>query len=236
MALFRNLVEKLTSRKGEEHKISYSQCGEDLIVDFVFKIVLGVSEISYLDIGAYHPTDLNNTYLFYSQGHQGVCVEPDPVLFEEIKRIRPRDTCLTAGVGGLGRAKAEFYRMTTRTLNTFSRAEAERYQNYGGQKIEEVLEVPMISVNTIIEDHFPSGPSYVSLDVEGLDLEILKSFDFGRYRPSVFCVETLTYTEDRSERKLHEIIEFMSSQGYFVYADTYINTIFVDRDSWARRQ
>ncbi len=64
---------------------------------------------------------------------------------------------------------------------------------------------------------------------------ILQNFDFETYRPAVFCVETLTYTEDKSERKLTEIIELMHANGYLTYADTYINTVFVDAAAWKRR-
>lgn len=44
-------------------------------------------------------------------------------------------------------AAADFYVMTTRTLNTFSRSEAERYQSYGNQKIEEVLSLLQLSAS-----------------------------------------------------------------------------------------
>ncbi|MFM6249337.1 MAG: hypothetical protein ACKPEQ_09345, partial [Dolichospermum sp.] len=63
--------------KDSKH-ISYSQCGEDLIINFIFNN-LGIINPSYLDIGAHHPTYLSNTYSFYRKGCQGVCVEPDPV-------------------------------------------------------------------------------------------------------------------------------------------------------------
>ena len=61
----------------ENCKISYSQCGEDLILKQLFT-ALGIGKVNYLDIGAHHPTCLNNTYLFYGYGGHGVCVEPDP--------------------------------------------------------------------------------------------------------------------------------------------------------------
>ena len=48
-------------------KKSFSQCGEDLIVDYVFK-ARGVGRPSYLDIGAHHPYWLSNTALFYERG------------------------------------------------------------------------------------------------------------------------------------------------------------------------
>lgn len=215
-------------------KSSYSQCGEDLIIEFVFQ-ALNIARPSYLDIGAHHPVYLSNTYLFYRKGSSGVCIEPDPSLCRKIRRKRGRDTCLNIGTGVSAQSEAEFYLMTTRTLNTFCREEAERYQSYGSQKIEQVVRIPLLPINDVIMDNFPSCPDFVSLDVEGLDLEILKTFDFDRYRPQVFCIETLTYTEDKTEKKLVEIIDFMTGKGYLNYADTYINTIFVDRRTWLDR-
>lgn len=214
---------------------SYSQCGEDLIIKHVLCEYLGIKNPSYLDIGAHHPTYLSNTYLFYERGSQGVCVEPDPFLFAQIEIERKRDTCLNVGVGFSEATSADLYIMSCRTLNTFSKEEAERYQSYGTHRIQEVVKLPLLSVNSILDKYFASGPDFVSLDVEGMDFEILKSFDFSKFRPPVFCVETLSYAEDQSARKIEEIMALMRSKGYFSYADTYINTIFVDQEIWGNR-
>ena len=73
------------------------------------------------------------------------------------------------------------------------------------------------------------------MDVEGFDVSIIKSFDFKKYRPKVWCIETITYTEDKTEEKVSEIIEHMLANDYFMYADTYINSIFVDKKVWSKR-
>lgn len=216
-------------------RFSYAQCGEDLIIEHILRNYLGIEKPSYLDIGAHHPTHLSNTYLFYQQGGGGVCVEPDPTLFAAILKARPRDVCLNVGVGFAEATAAEFYVMSARTLNTFSKEEAERYQSYGTYKIDEVITIPLLTVNAVLERYFERRPDLVSVDVEGLDFEILKSFDFSRFRPPVFCVETLTYAEDKTERKITEIMDLMRSAGYFSYADTYINTIFVEEETWKGR-
>lgn len=221
-------------RLRKEAKISYSQCGEDLIVDFVLQ-QMKIARPTYLDIGAHHPVYLSNTFLFYERGCTGVCVEPDPALHSRIAKARKRDVCLNVGVGVGAIASAKFYVMTSRTLNTFSRLEAERYESYGTQHIESILDIPLVQVEKIIHDNFPAGLNFVSLDVEGLDYEILKTFDLSRHRPEVFCIETITYTEDKTERKVGEIVEYMKNSGYMVYADTYINTIFVNKAAWERR-
>lgn len=221
----------LTSQSLYRPKKSYSQCGEDLIIDFILQRFVGGTP-SYLDIGAHHPIHISNTYLFYQRGGRGVCIEPDPDLFSKFKNRRVRDTCLNVGVGSLEQESAEFYVMSSKSLSTFSRVEAERYEGYGTQKIENIIHIPLIEVNSIFESCFITTPDLVSIDVEGMDLEILSAIDFSRFRPTVFCVETLTYTEDRTEKKCDKTISYMEANGYFPYADTYVNTIFVDREKW----
>jgi len=217
----------------DNSRASYSQCGEDLIIQQLF-IALGIDRIRYLDIGAHHPSYLSNTYYFYLRGNDGVCVEPDPSLFELFPRFRPRDTHLNCGVG-TSEGTADFYIMSTPGLNTFSSEEADRYSASGKHVIRKKMKIEVQTVNHIIERNFSEPPNLVSLDIEGWDLTVLKSLDFFRFRPNVFCIETLSYTEDNSERKLTEIIDFMHESGYVTYSDTYINTIFVDRECWKGR-
>ncbi len=228
-------VDRLLKRSIAGCKQSYSQCGEDLIIDFCF-MWLGRSAITYLDIGANHPTLLNNTYFFYQKGFKGVLVEADVELCHLLATTRPRDRCLNVAVGVDGKPSAKVYIMTSRTLNTLIPSQATQYESYGREKIERVIEVRQRDINDILATEFDRAPNLVSLDVEGLDLEILKHWDFTKFRPEVFCIETLTFTQNGSERKLTEILEFMRSQGYFSYADTYINTIFVSIDVWNARR
>ena len=226
-------IRKFLRDHSDNVKVSYSQCGEDLILQQLF-MVLGIDQVTYLDVGAHHPTYLSNTYLFYKSGGRGVCVEPDPSLFEAFAKKRPRDVHLNFGAG-IVPGQADFYLMTTSTLNTFSKEEAERYQSYGKQRILQTIRIRLETINEIIRQNFENAPNLVSVDVEGFDYEILKNFDFKACRPEVFCLETLSYTENKSERKLTEIIDLMHKNDYLTYADTYINTIFVDALVWRNK-
>lgn len=221
-------------KKNKYIKTSYSQSGEDLIINFILS-TLGIKSPTYIDIGAHHPFYLSNTAFFYENGSRGVCIEPDPTLFKTIQKYRKNDICLNIGIGLSEEKEADFFIMTSPTLNTFSKEQAIEYESYGNITIEKVHKVSLKNINNIIESYVKKTPNFVSLDVEGLDYQILKSFDFEKYRPEVFCIETLTYTEDKSEKKLTEIIEFMLEIDYMIYADTYINTIFVNRASWENR-
>jgi hypothetical protein len=115
--------------------------------------------------------------------------------------------------------------MNPPSLNTFSKEEAESLEQYG-HTIESVHEIKIMNINTIFEKYFSRTPDFVSIDTEGLDLEILKSINFTKYRPSVFCIETKEYKTDSRDES---IITFMKSNGYEVYADTHLNTIFYNK-------
>ena len=59
-------------------KKSFSQCGEDLIVNYIFGL-RGITKPTYLDIGANDPFYLNNTALFYINGCRGINIEANKV-------------------------------------------------------------------------------------------------------------------------------------------------------------
>jgi FkbM family methyltransferase len=212
---------------------TFSQMGEDKILSYLFSSI-GKREISYLDIGTNHPQIHNNTYLFYQRGGKGVCVEPNPALFNLIKSSRPRDKSLNVGLGVEDDAIADFYVMSPHTLSTFSRNEALALDAGGNHKIRSVLRIPLRTINSIIKENFETTIDLVSIDVEGWNEEIAASFDFSKNRPLCFCVETITFSENDVGRKLGKIFEIFEENDYSVYADTHINTIFIDRRSIKR--
>jgi len=213
-------------------QVSFSQVGEDLIIHYLFQS-LNIAQPSYLDVGTNHPIAGNNTYFFYLRGSRGVCIEPDPGLFRLIMEQRSLDTHINAGVGfEAGKTKAEFYVFPHPYTgwNTFSKEESQKRQAETGIAISQVLDLPLCMINDVLEKHFTPHPNLLSLDVEGLDLPILQTIDFDRFKPEVICVESITFSLSRTEEKIQDIFDFLESKGYFVYADTHVNTIFCRSD------
>jgi FkbM family methyltransferase len=205
--------------------LSYSQCWEDLIIAFILK-GFGIDKPSYLDIGAHNPIVFNNTYYFYRRGGSGVCIESQPELFRRLRQVRKRDICLNIGLGSSKVKLSNFYVVQPDTLSTFSKDVAEEYVSFG-YRIEKVIQIPLFPINQIFADHFVDRtPNIISLDTEGNELDVLNGLNFSVYRPEVFCVETLTHV---GGNKITSIIDLLEQNGYFVYADTYINTIFVEK-------
>ncbi len=210
-------------------KISYSQCGEDLIINFMFKS-MGINRPTYLDIGAYDPIELSNTYLFYLQGSRGVCIEPDPHQCQKIKLHRPEDKCLNIGIGKKKSEPKDFYVMSNKTLSTFSKSTALQLAKESQYAIADIIKIPLNSINQIISDHFNDSLDLISLDTEGIDEQILTSMNFSNSRPKVFCVETINFLASDAKHKTSAISSFMSNNGYTQYAHTHINTIFIDNN------
>jgi FkbM family methyltransferase len=211
---------------------SFSQAGEDRIVAFVFD-ALNMRRPSYLDIGAYHPYHLSNTALLYQSGSVGINVEPDPQSFARIQRHRRNDTNINAGVG-VEPDRLTFYQLTAPTLNTFSREAAEEAveASRGRFRIESTIDVDVRTVPDILAGR--PCPDFLSLDVEGLDLAILRTMPRWNGLPIVVCVETITYSEVGRGAKVPAIGEELAEHGFIAYADTNINTIFVREDRWIR--
>ena len=129
----------------------------------------------------------------------------------------------------------EFFVMDSDTLSTFSKEEAARMVDEEGHHLVNTLLVPVVTIAEVIDQHFEVTPDFLSLDVEGLEMELLQSIDFDRYRPTAICVETITYSRSGQERKRVEIAEYLGKTGYMIFADTYINTVFVDENRWRNR-
>ena len=205
---------------------SFSQCGEDIAVEYILKR-LYLTRTTYLDIGANDPIELSNTYHFYRAGHRGVLVEPNVSLCEKLRAVRPGDTTLVAGSGVTAQAVAESFLMISPAVYTVSREDAEHQVRVtkGKYKVEKVIKMPLLNINDVICEHFKEAPTFLSVDTEGLDLAILKSLDYSRYRPAVICAETLVPS---TTKVLPEIAEFMLREGYVARGGSFVNTIFVD--------
>jgi FkbM family methyltransferase len=229
------ILNRIRRALGIYGQTSYSQCGEDILI----RGLLNSMEIThpyYIDIGAHHPKYMSNTFFFYEKGANGICIEPDPHLFSKIRKSRTRDLCLNVGIGNGENTEAEFFVMTAPTLNTFSKRDAEANDRQGIYRIKKTIKLPLVSINEILEKYAVQIPDLVSIDVEGWDLEILKSLDYSRFRPKLFCIETLSHDDNFKEVKAKETLDFLNAKGYLVIADTWLNTIFADKVLWENRK
>lgn len=217
-------IPELGPQPPDGRQVSYGQQGEDLVIMQALEM-LGIPKPRYLDVGAFHPTIGSNTYLAYLSGGSGVLVEPNPPMAQMIAEVRPRDIVINAGVGTSGAEKADYYLMRDRPqLNTFSKAQVDRYLADGGQ-LEQTIQMQLVSKDDLLKEHFAEGIDLLSVDVEGLDHEVLQSMSPDGPRPALICVETSVYG---STALVPETIALLRERGYAARGGSMINTVFVD--------
>lgn len=211
-------------------KVSYSQSGEDIIADYFFESI-GIRKPTYIDIGANQPIKGNNTYLFYLKGSKGICIEPDTTLIPSLKNSRPGDIILNIGISTTVVSAADFYYFDGHynAWNTFSKEDADKKSSESGITYQ-ISNVQLDTVSNTLQTYDMEKVNFISLDVEGLDLQILKSIDFTTVCPELICVETIEFSLNNTMKKNEEIISYMLTKGYRVYADTNLNTLFCRND------
>jgi FkbM family methyltransferase len=216
----------------------YSQVGEDLIVDCYFRgLEPEKTKGVYIDIGTHHPKKLNNTYFFYKKGWRGINIEPNTVLYNKIKRIRPRDINLNVGCAEKN-GEMVFNIFHPSTLSTFDQKISEDYVKQG-IALKKKKKIKIMTLKEIMEK-FVSGKKIdlLTIDTEGFDLQVLNGNDWNNhnYRPKFVIVETLEYKENGEAKKLNKVFDvFFEKINYGKIADTYINTIYADREYLNKR-
>lgn len=217
MFSFKNII-----RNG---KVSFSQCGEDLIIDFICKNLLKIERPTFLDIGANDPIQFNNTFRFYRDGSRGINIDPNKESIRLFNKKRETDINLNCGIG-IVKGVRKFYIFNNSMLNTFSE-EVAKIQ--GGVIATEEVQIETVA-NILVKHNRSRFPDFLSLDTEGMDREILDSiFLLGRSvgLPKVICVETIKKLGDNHWQKDQELMEYLKSVGYLHHSDTFINSIFV---------
>lgn len=208
-------------------KYSYSQNGEDIILDSFFR---GKKKGFYVDVGAYHPVYISNTYKFYKRGWTGIQIEPNYRKSSLFRNYRPNSINLNIGIGSK-ESISNLYIFDPDTLSTFSE-EAVELNKKLGYKVVEVKEVQITKLSSVFEKYAKNIEiDFMSVDTEGFDLEVLKTNDWNIYRPHFIIAETIEFGDKVFSRKLNDIYDsYMDEVDYEKIADTYINTIYVDKN------
>jgi FkbM family methyltransferase len=176
-----------------------------------------VSHGLYVDIGAYHPIRLSNTYRLYCRGWSGINIEPTPGAKAIFDEYRPRDINLGIGVCPSERGTAVFYGFEQAELNTFSQEVAEE-RIAAGSRLIGTQEVEIRPLNEVLAANLGPGAhiDVMSMDCEGLDDELLRGLDWNRFRPTVLLYEA-THTNGDAGR-IPDSVSFLGSLGYSLFA------------------
>jgi FkbM family methyltransferase len=206
--------------------LAFSQEGEDLVLAREFN---GKTNGFFVDVGAHHPIRLSNTYKFYLQGWKGINIDAMPGSMRLFNSIRPRDTNLEVPISNTAGKRLPYFMFDDFALNTFDEALATERKNEGKNKFVGKREMETYTLAQLLEQHVPAGQAidFMSIDVEGLDAEVLESNDWSRFRPHFVITEGLGI-------ELLDLVntpasQMLEKQGYGLWAKTVNSFIYRDR-------
>lgn len=205
---------------------SYSQEGEDMVLRRIFE---NQKRGFYVDVGAHHPKRFSNTYYFYKKGWRGINIDAMPGSIRTFNKLRPRDINLEMAISD-ERKILRYYAFNDPAISGFSSQLANQRKGQGTYKIIFEKDLQTHTLNEVLDEYLPKGQEidFLSVDVEGLDFEVLKSNNWSTYCPKVVLVEATGNSLE--EIMLSNIYKLLRDNGYQLYAKTVNTLIFtIDR-------
>ena len=215
---------------------SYAQYGEDIIVKSLLMVMAPEryrhKKVFYFDIGANHPINTSNTWLFHEEGMAGILVEPNPALHENLERIRTNDILIKGSVGFNDDPDADFYLPPHHELGSNSRDFIRAYHRQRNLDDNGVitLKVRTYDFNQLVKEHCPGGIlDFLSIDVEGFDFDVLLRIDLKKCRPLIICIEPSSSISGCGLENNDRLIkDYLCAKGYELVSMTSANLIFAD--------
>ena len=170
-----------------------SQLYQDMFASF---IIGNKFDKTFLEFGATNGIDLSNSYTLEKYlNWRGVLSEPSPQWYDELKKNRPHTNIITECIWSESNKELNFFVSDVGVLSSLEDFKESDKISMPGNTKERLKSgknttVKTISLNDVIEKQFDyKTPSYISVDTEGSEYEILKNFNFKKYRPLVFTIE-----------------------------------------------
>lgn len=213
----------------------YSQCGEDIIIVSIIRALRESSDIGFwvdglcFEIGANHAFGGSNSYLLESKlGLRSVLVEANPALISDLEKARQKSTVIHAAICPDDRLVATLHCCAHNEISSLSGDFVSAWHD-GSVGEESVVQVPACTMDRLFRENVRDGERIVllSIDVEGLDLEICKTVDFDLWMPLFVQMEPSNHFH---AGETGQMLQFMGTHGYVLIAQTDVNLVFASRE------
>lgn len=185
----------------------HSQHGEDRWLSTYFK---GRQSGYFVEVGAYDGVIFSNTLHFEQLGWTGILVEPDPDNAASCRKFRPQSvTYQCAMVEPEAVGEITFYKITDgEVYSTTSLSDSHRARLTSQGMSWREITVAARTLDSVLEEANPPKVDFISIDVEGGELAVLRGFTIQRWKPHMVIVETNAKVRDRAIR------DFFVANGY----------------------
>ena len=177
---------------------TYSQWGEDLVIEKFFKNKIG----KYVDIGCFHPIRHSNTCLLYNKGWRGTNIDLNPTSIELFNIVRREDKNILATLSDKNNKEVDIF-----FEHNFSPINSLNLKNFDSDKKNYFKKKAFTKkFSELINFNF----DFLNIDCEGEDLNILKTIDFKKFTPNLICIEI---NSDEKNYK-HRVYSLLKEYNY----------------------
>jgi len=187
---------------------TFSGDGEDIVLGNIF---FKQSSGLYVDVGAFHPKYLSNTYLLHKKGWSGINIDPNKDTIKKFSKYRPNDINLQIGISNENK-KLLYYNFIYSGANTFEIDHANKKKEIDGNKLLSTEQISCFTLASVLQQHAANKTiDVLDIDVEGLDFEVLESNDWVKFSPTVVLIEDREFRVKLDKSKIYQ---FLKNRGY----------------------
>lgn len=188
-------------------KKSYSQFGEDLVIDKFFGDYVG----KYVDVGCYHPIKYNNTALLHKKGWKGINIDLNKTSIDLFNVCRKNDLNINACLFDKKETVQVYLDSEFSALNSIYENNSKKFKF----KIDKKQFVKTEIFSELVKENF----DFLNIDCEGSDYKILKTIDLKRYNPKLINIEV----NDENKKNIYN---YLTLSGYEILEVKSVSHIF----------
>lgn len=202
-------------RMGNEN--FYSQYRQDMLLRiFLFP---EKNDGVFIDIGGNHPITINNTYYFEQIGWTGLAFEPlksKNRLWEEERKTE----CLPIALGKV-EAEMEFIEYEDDVMSGIK-----GNADFAGA-VKDTYMVKVRPLGMVLKEHNITHVDFMSIDVEGGELDVLDGIDFDNV--DIYCI---LIENNKGSKKAKQVRKYLIQKGYFLFGRLWLDDVWVKRASF----
>jgi FkbM family methyltransferase len=178
------------------------------------------SDGAFVEVGANHPTQFSQTWFLEQQGWSGVLIEPNPQFQDLLREQRPRSKTFQVAVGNPSQTGEVDLFLSGKNLALRSALAPPPKKSSA-----KTIRVQLRTLDSVLVEAGVTRVDFISIDVEGFELDVLQGFDLERFRPQLILLE-----EHRGDFKKHF---YLRRHGYRLVKRTGLNNWYVPAESSA---
>lgn len=206
-------------------RLSFSQFGEDLIIENLINKKKGI----YVDVGCNDSINGNNFFKLYLLGWNGICIDGNENVLKNYHIIRPKDKVVNELISEKEK-ELVFYISEDDKVSTGSEAQFQIAKEKWKFNDTNKKYLKTKTLTQILDKHLDSKfpIDVLSIDVEGMDYEVLLGLNFKKYSPKLIIIELGEL--DMMNIEDNNIYKLLFNNGYKFISQNFITSFFLKNE------